>query len=279
MLGQLESVGCDMTALLGLVLGIAAVLATNMFVGDTIAALLKLDAAVIVFGGTAAALLVHATPRAILNAGRQFVWLIKPPSTDSIKLIQDIFEWSKIVRKSGFLALEPVAEELSDPFLKVGLDMLVSGKGTDELRDVLYQVGDVEDRENMQGGEVWEAAGGYAPTIGVLGAVLGLIHVMLRLSHPSELGGGIATAFVATVYGVGSANLMFFPLGNRLKSIAGSRTIYREIATEGILLLSNQNMNPLRLRERLENMLESRRRAGLEKETPSGEANTRAEAA
>ncbi len=268
-----------MTALLGMVLGIAVVLATNMFEGDTISVLLKLDAAVIVFGGTMAALLVHATPRAIVNAGRQLGWLVRPPSTDSIKLIQDIFEWSHVVRKNGFLALEPVVEEQSDPFLKVGLDMLVSGKGTDELRDVLYQVGDVEDRENVQGGEVWEAAGGYAPTIGVLGAVLGLIHVMLRLSHPSELGEGIATAFVATVYGVGSANLIFFPLGNRLKAIAGSRTIYREIATEGILLLSNQNMNPLRLRERLENMLESRRRAGLEKEMAAGESGMGTEAA
>jgi chemotaxis protein MotA len=197
-----------------------------------------------------------------------------------VQLIQDMYDWSTLMRNSSALALEDAAEETSDQFLKIGLEQIVAGQSHDDVRDVLYKLGDIEDRENTEGANVWEAAGGYAPTVGILGAVLGLIHVMLRLDHPSELGGGIATAFVATIYGVGAANLVFFPLGNRLKAIAGGRTTYREIATEGLLQLSKGNANPIRLRERLENMLESRRRAGLDHNADAaGESPAEKEAA
>lgn len=250
-----------MSAIFGILMGIGVIFLTNNLEGDPFQALFKLDAACVVFGGTIAALLVHADWRAIVNAVKQLRWLVRPPTTDPIKLIKDVCTWAQTARKNSLLALDAEAREMTDKFIRVGLEMVVSGSEYEDLRDVLYQIGDVEDRENMQGGEIWEAAGGYAPTIGVLGAVLGLIHVMLRLDHPSDLGPGIATAFVATVYGVGSANAMFFPLGNRLKAVAGARTVYREIATEGLLLLA-QNKSPLVIRERLENMLESRRRVG-----------------
>jgi chemotaxis protein MotA len=250
-----------MSAIVGVILGIFIVFATNAMEGDPMQALIKGDAAMIVFGGSFAALLVHVDYRSIITACKQVSWLVKPPPTDAIRLIHNMYDWAGIARSKGFLALEATADEIDDSFLKTGMNMVVSSSTYDELRDVLYQIGDVEDRENSLGGEVWEAAGGYAPTIGVLGAVMGLIHVMLNLSHPSTLGPGIATAFVATVYGVGSANIIFFPLGNRLKSIARGRSVYREIATEGLLLLTKQT-SPIRLRERLENMLESRRKAG-----------------
>ncbi|MEX1663276.1 flagellar motor protein [uncultured Thioclava sp.] len=256
-----------MSAILGILLGISAIILTSQLEGDPLLALFKVDAAVIVFGGSISALLVHAEWRSIVNAVKQASWLVKPPPTDTVKLIGDMYDWAGIMRSSSALALEDAADEVDDQFLKVGLGLIVAGQSYEEVRDVLYTLGDIEDRENGQGGEIWEAAGGYAPTIGVLGAVLGLIHVMLRLNHPDELGPGIATAFVATIYGVGAANLVFFPLGNRLKAIAGGRTTYREMATEGLLQLSKGTTNPMRLRERLENMLESRRRSGLDQET------------
>lgn len=253
-----------MSAILGTVLGLIIIFMTNQLEGDPVSALLKADAAMIVFGGTGAALLVHADWRAIVTAVKQIGWLVRPPSTDPIKLIKDVVEWAKQVRAANGSTnlLQDVADDENDLFIKVALEMIASGKKVKEVRDTLYQIGDVEDRENMQGGEIWEAAGGYAPTIGVLGAVMGLIHVMLRLDHPSGLGPGIATAFVATVYGVGSANLFFIPLGNRLKAIAGARTVYREIATEGLILLA-QKSSPLVIGEKMENLLESRRRNGL----------------
>lgn len=247
-----------MFAIVGIILGIVVVLGTNQLEGDPISALLKGGAAVIVFGGTLSALLVHCGPRDIISATKRLSWLVKPPNTDTGKFIEDISEWSSINRSRGILALEEVADNLDDRFIKTGLTMIVNNQPFDDLRDTLFLVGDVEDREFAVAGEVWEAAGGYAPTIGVLGAVLGLIHVMINLNHPSTLGIGIATAFVATVYGVGSANLIFFPLGSRLKAIAGGRTVYREIAIEGLLLL-RKGSSPLIIRERLENLLESRR--------------------
>lgn len=260
-----------MSAIIGVILGISTILLTSQLEGDPLTSLLKMNAALIVFGGTFAALLVHAEWRAIVSAFKQVAWLIRRPPTDPVKLIQDMYDWSSAVRGASALALEDAAEETNDQFLKVGLGLIVAGQSQDDVRDVLYKLGDIEDRENAEGGNVWEAAGGYAPTVGILGAVIGLIHVMLRLDHPQELGSGIATAFVATVYGVGSANLIFFPLGNRLKAIAGGRTTYREIATEGLLQLSKGNANPIRLRERLENMLESRRRTGLDQREAAAE--------
>jgi chemotaxis protein MotA len=267
-----------MSAIIGMVMGILIIIGANFLEGDPLQSLVKGDAFLIVFGGTFAALLVHVDYRSIITAGKQLSWLVKPPPTDTIKLIQDMYSWSGIARSKGFLALESVADEAEDQFIKTGLTMVVASAPYEDLRDVLYQIGDVEDRENSLGGEVWESAGGYAPTIGVLGAVMGLIHVMLNLSHPAGLGPGIATAFVATVYGVGSANLIFFPLGNRLKSIGGGRSVYREVATEGLLLLSKQ-VSPIRLRERLENMLESRRRPGLNDEANATPETAQQEAA
>ncbi|TMV87233.1 flagellar motor protein [Thioclava sp. BHET1] len=262
-----------MSAILGIILGITVILLTGVMEGDPLMSLFKLDAACIVFGGSFSAVLVHAEFRAIINAIKQVRWLVKPPPTDSVALIRDLHNWAGQMRTSSALALEAASEEVSDQFLKVGLGLIVAGQSFEEVRDVLYTVGDIEDRENAEGGAIWEALGGYAPTIGVLGAVMGLIHVMLRLDHPDELGDGIATAFVATIYGVGGANLIFFPLGNRLKAIAGGRTTYREIAIEGLLQLAKGNANPIRLRERLENMLESRRRSGLARELDEADAD------
>jgi chemotaxis protein MotA len=261
-----------MSAIIGIITGLFVLFGANWMSGDSFVALMKPDAALIVFGGTTAALLVHADFSAIKNAFKHLSWLVKPPNTDAIKLIEEFQEWARIVRKdNSFLGLQEVAANISDRFLEISIESLLANTPGDEIRDLLYRVGDVEDREFLLSGEIWEAAGGYAPTIGVLGAVLGLIHVMLRLNHPSELGGGIATAFVATVYGVGSANLIFFPLGHRLKMIAGGRTVYREIATEGFLLL-REKTNPRRIRSSLEQMLESRRRAALvEKEEKAQE--------
>lgn len=254
-----------MTAIIGCVLALAALFGANLMEGNGLAALIKLDAAIIVFGGTGAALLIHADINAIKNAFRHLVWLLKPPNTDPIQLIENLQEWGTAVRAgNGFLALQETVDSQEDRFLKIGLEALLKNTPPDDMRDVLFRVGDVEDREFFQSGEIWEAAGGYAPTIGVLGAVLGLIHVMLRLNHPSELGGGIATAFVATVYGVGSANLLFLPLGHRLKAIAGARAVYREIAIEGIIML-RAKVNPRRIRDVLEQMLESRRLAVLDR--------------
>jgi chemotaxis protein MotA len=260
-----------------MVLGVAVVLATNHLEGDPASTLMNAGAAVIVYGGTFAALLVHFRPRDITSSVKRLSWLIRPPNTDTVRFIEDITEWSNISRSRGVLALEEVADNLNDRFVKNGLTMIVNNQPFEEVRNTLFLIGELEDREYDVAGNVWEAAGGYAPTIGVLGAVLGLIHVMINLDHPGSLGIGIATAFVATVYGVGTANLIFFPLGSRLKAIAGGRTVYRDIALEGLLLLW-KGASPLIIRERLESLLESRRRDAPLSEEPAGDAGGQFEA-
>ena len=252
-----------MTAIVGIVVGLLVIFLANGMEGDPAIVLIKSGAAMIVFGGTFAAVLVDSGPASMLAAVRGLLWLIRPPRTDGAAFIEDLTEWARTSRAKGALSLEPVIDEVADRFVKIGLRNFVDGRAYEELRDTLYLVGEVEDREHEVCSQVWEAAGGYAPTIGVLGAVLGLIHVMLNLSHPELMGGGIATAFVATVYGVGSANLIFLPLGARLKSIVRARMTYREMVIQGLLLMKKE-APPMAIRDQLEALLESRRKVRKE---------------
>jgi chemotaxis protein MotA len=256
------------TAVIGVIAGVVILFLANALEGDPAIVLLKSGAAMIVFGGTFAAMLVDSGLANLVAAVRGLLWLVKPPRTDPCAFIEDITDWSRTARGKGPLALEPIADEVPDRFIKLGLRNIIDGRSYDEMRDTLFLVGEVEDREYEVRGQVWEAAGGYAPTIGVLGAVLGLIHVMLNLNRPDLLGTGIATAFVATVYGVGGANLIFLPLGARLKSIAKARTTFREMVIEGMLLMKKE-AGPMVIRDRLESLLESRRKVRVE--TPAAE--------
>ena len=254
-----------MTAFIGIILGVLVVLMANHAEGDSPDVLLKTGAAIIVFGGTFAALLVHGGARRLLGAVKALRFLIKPPATDSWKFLNDVCQWADVARKNGIISLEAEADQLTDRYLKIGLSMMVNNEPYERVRETLFMAGDVEDRDGESAAELWEAAGGYAPTIGVLGAVLGLINVMLHLDHPSELGPGIATAFVATVYGLFSANVVFIPVGARLKTIAASRAAFREVAMEGMLMLSRQE-SPLRIRTFLEHLLDPRRKGGGDEE-------------
>ncbi len=252
-----------MFAILGIGLGVFIVFLANHLEGDPIVALLKMDAALIVFGGTFAALMIHAGLRDLLSAIRCLAWVVRPPKTDAPAFIDEVAGWARTARAKSVLALEADADTNSDHFTKVGLRALVDGRSYEDIRETLILVSDTEERQNSVAGEVWEAAGGYSPTIGVLGAVLGLIHVMMNMNHPDLLGIGIATAFVATVYGVGGANLIFLPLGARMRSIARHRMMYRELVMEGLLMLKKE-ASPMLIKDRLETLLESRLQARKE---------------
>jgi chemotaxis protein MotA len=147
-------------------------------------------------------------------------------------------DWSLVARRDGVLALEARVDELEDPFLKKGLQMLVDGASAEKIREVM----DVEihswEQLRWQSARVWEAAGGYSPTIGIIGAVLGLMHVMQNLAEPSKLGAGIAVAFVATIYGVAFANLFFLPIANKLKGIIMRQTDMHEMIVDGLMAIA-----------------------------------------
>jgi chemotaxis protein MotA len=227
-----------MSGIIGIVLALAMVVLGSLADGDPISALFSVTAALIVFGGTFAALLTQFGFVAMLAGLTRVMWLIKPPTTNLHAFIERCAGWSNTARAQGPLALEGALGEVADPFEKKGLQMIIDNTPREDLEPTLAAIADNASRLDHTAGEVWEAAGGYSPTIGVMGAVLGLIHVMLRLDHPEELGAGIATAFVATIYGVGGANLIFLPLGTRLAAMAEARERERHIIIQGFLLIA-----------------------------------------
>ena len=201
--------------------------------------LLQLTAFVIVIGGTAGAVMLQSSAKIFLQGMKLAKWIILPPRANPQNLITLVLTWSSTARKGGLLALEPQLEELQDAFTKKGLQMLVDGAEPEKIREALEVEIATYEKHHLDASKVWQAAGGYAPTIGIIGAVLGLIHVMENLSDPAKLGGGIAVAFVATVYGVGSANLFFLPMSNKLRSIVEQEVIMREMLIEGLVSIAN----------------------------------------
>ena len=150
-----------------------------------------------------------------------------------------ISTWSQIARRDGVLLLENHMYSEQDPFVKTALRLVIDGTPPEKIRDICNV--DINRYESAQRNavKIWEAAGGYAPTVGILGAVLGLIHVMENLSDPARLGSGIAVAFVATIYGVGFANLLFLPVANKLKALVQLQTTRREMVVEGVVGIAN----------------------------------------
>lgn len=200
----------DILSLLGLVLGIVAVLLGQWLEGGAILSLFQLTAFVIVMGGTCGALLLQ-TPWPVFSlALRMLPWIWWKPDFSAPQLLESLVDWSKIARRDGFLALDSQLSNQRDPLVIKGLQMLVDGFDAHHIREVMQVEIQAYERVCWPAARVWEAAAGYAPTIGMLGAVIGLVQVMERLGDPEQLGAGIAVAFISTVYGVGSANLIFF---------------------------------------------------------------------
>jgi len=244
----------DRISLAGLALGVAAIVVGQVLEGGHVGSLLQPTAALIVLGGTLGAVMLQSPISVFVSGMRMAVWVIFPPSVDPQQLISDIGRWSQIARKEGLLALEAQISMLADPFARRGLQLLVDGAEPERLREVMeVEIGAYEN--NLKAGsKVWESAGGYSPTIGILGAVMGLIHVMENLSDPAKLGSGIAVAFVATIYGVGAANLVFLPVAKKLMANIARLVTYREMLVDGLVGIANGD-NPRIVESRLRGYL------------------------
>ncbi|KZY77076.1 flagellar motor protein, partial [Oleiphilus sp. HI0069] len=157
--------------------------------------------------------------------------------------IEKVISWSMRARKEGLLGLESSVEKEDEPFAGKGLQLLVDGAEPEVIRNVLELDLISKERHDLSSAKIYDGMGGYSPTIGIIGAVMGLIHVMSNLADPSSLGAGIATAFVATIYGVAFANLLFFPVGSKLKSVIQRQSQYREMLIEGLVAIS-EGENP-----------------------------------
>ena len=228
----------DSISVLGLILALAAIILGQSLEGGHISSLIQPTAFMIVVGGTIGAVLLQS-PLSVFREGlRMGKWVFFPPRQDYESLIALIVGWSQIARREGLLALERNVNTQDDPFRRRGLQMLVDGIDPALLREALEIENDAWAARKRSAARIWESAGGYSPTIGILGAVLGLIHVMENLSDPTRLGAGIAVAFVATIYGVGMANLVLLPVSKKLLSHISALAAQREMFIDGITGIS-----------------------------------------
>jgi chemotaxis protein MotA len=254
--------------LIGIVVALFAILVGNVLEGGHLGGMVGGPAALIVIGGTIGAVMVQFPLGTLAGALRAAALTFRKPAHDGKQLIDEIVDYANRARRDGILALEKVAATASNPFLAKALIMAVDGADSTTLRETMeITIGQYEEH-GEDGAKAFEAAGGYSPTIGIIGAVLGLIHVMSNLSDINAVGSGIASAFVATIYGVAAANLVFLPLGGRIKLALREEVTLRELTLVGVLAIQ-EGMNPKLVRERLAEFVHT---TDSPKKTPVAEA-------
>ncbi|RDI97749.1 flagellar motor protein [Dyella solisilvae] len=244
----------DLVSLIGTILAFVVVIVGTILKGSSVEALWNPAAFVIVFLGTIAALLVQNPGKVLKNALAMFPLVYKPPRHQPSDLISRIVGWSEISRRQGLLGLEPQIESESDTFVRKGLQLLVDGSEPEAIRGVLEVEVGAREHTDLAAAKVFENAGIFSPTMGIIGAVMGLMAVMQNLADPSKLGHGIAAAFVATIYGVALANLLMLPMSARLKGIVHKQTQMREILVEGLVAIA-EGSNPRQIESKLQGYL------------------------
>ena len=225
----------DKISLAGIAIGLIAIIGGQVLEGGHVTSLVQPTALLIVLGGTLGAVLLQSPFHVFKRGMRMAQWVWVPPVIEQKRLIDQILTWSQQSRREGLLALENYIPAIKDEFIRKGLQLLVDGADPERIRELMeVQINTFED-EWRQSAKIWESAGGYSPTIGILGAVMGLIHVMENLSDPTKLGAGIAVAFVATIYGVGLANLVYLPIAGKLKYYISRMVASREMLIDGLV--------------------------------------------
>jgi chemotaxis protein MotA len=244
----------DILSITGLLLAIASVLVGAVLKGAGLHSLLSWAALVIVVGGTFAAIMVQTPLNVMRHAFGILPWMFNPPALDPQLLIRKIVEWSVISRKQGLLGLEAQLEKERDSFVRKGLQLVIDGGEPDAIRNSLEVELNTREAADTRAAKVFEGMGVYAPTLGIIGAVLGLMAVMQNLADPSKLGKGIAAAFTATVYGIGLANLFFLPIAAKLKTAVQAQSHVREMVIEGMISIA-QGENPRSIESKLHGYL------------------------
>jgi len=240
----------DIGTIIGISLGFFAIIGGFLMEGGHVAAVLQPTAAVIVFGGTWAAVIMQFPLGDVARAFKDLRKAVFPPTADLMHVVEEMVKYAQRARKEGVVALETDAESASDPFLAKALRLAVDGSEAKVIRESMEVEMDRMEAEDDIGPKVFDAAGGFAPTIGILGAVLGLIHVMQNLSDPSKLGAGIAVAFVATVYALFAANILYLPLAGRIRSRCKAAHREHELVLTGVIAIV-EGENPRIIEDKL----------------------------
>lgn len=244
----------DLLSLSGLTVAIVAVLLGQHLEGGSVTTLLNGPAILIVVGGSIGATMLQSPLPVFVRAMAMLVWVIRPPQFQAEAQMKEIIKWAQLARREGLLGLEDVVETVRNAYARKGLQLVIDGNDPETIRETLELDAMARERHDMNAAKVIDGMGGYAPTLGILGAVLGLIEVMNNLADPARLGQGIAVAFVATVYGVGLANLVFIPTANKLKALVREESRIKELVTVGIMAIA-AGENPRVVEARLQGLM------------------------
>ncbi|MDH3326668.1 MAG: flagellar motor protein [Gammaproteobacteria bacterium] len=241
----------DILSLIGALIAIIALFLGQTLDGGSFSSLINAPALLIVVGGSLGAIMVQVPVELFVRATVMFRWVFFPPTIDLNKSINRIVTWSEIARREGILGLDKATQNETDIFSRKAVQLLVDGRDPSIIRSTLEVEIETEEEFDFAAAKIYESMGGYTPTLGILGAVMGLIHVMENLSDPGNLGAGIATAFVATIYGVGLANLFLIPVSKKLKRIVMNKSREKEMIMEGLICIA-QGENPRNIFVRLQ---------------------------
>jgi chemotaxis protein MotA len=255
----------DLATFAGLLLAVLGILGGLLLEGGRVADVLQLTAALIVVAGTAGAVMVTTPPALLIASLKRIQDVLWDRTPSTVLAMGQLLDFAQKARRTGIVSLERDTENLTDPFFRKALLLAVDGMDLQDLRQVMELEIEIAARRAESEAKVFETAGGYAPTIGIIGAVLGLIQVMKHLEDIERVGHGIAVAFVATVYGVGLANLVLLPMGNKLKARLERAVHFKEMILEGVIAIA-EGMNPKLIESKLEAFLEEangeRKRSG-----------------
>ncbi|MBK6656703.1 MAG: flagellar motor protein [Proteobacteria bacterium] len=244
----------DLLSLSGVAVAIIAVLLGQHLEGGSITTLLNGPAILIVVGGSIGATMLQSPMPVFVRAMSMLVWVVRPPLVQPETQLKEIVRWAQLARREGLLGLEDVVESVRDAYARKGLQLVIDGNDPETIRETLELDAMARERHDLNAARVIDGMGGYAPTLGILGAVMGLIEVMNNLADPAMLGQGIAVAFVATVYGVGLANLVFLPTANKLKALVREQSRHKELLTVGIMAIAAGD-NPRSVEARLQGLI------------------------
>jgi chemotaxis protein MotA len=253
------------TTLVGLILGFGALLVSNLLEGGSPARLINVPAAVIVFGGTIGTAFIAFPPSTVLGMPKTIMQIFKHKLPNTAQLISLLVELADKARRQGLLSLEEEEQKLTDPFMKKGLQLVVDGTDPETVRHLLETETMRMAERHFRASAILEAMGGYAPTMGIIGTVMGLVNVLSHAEDPSEMAASIATAFLATFYGVATANLLWLPLASKLKEANQEEVLVRHIMADGILAIQAGD-NPRVVRTKLESSLPPKERGREVKE-------------
>jgi chemotaxis protein MotA len=245
----------DPAAIVGVVLGFVAVFGTQILEGGSPASILLIPPLFLIFVGSAGASLASNTLPGMIGGIKWLIYALTAKKTDPESVVEPLVKMAERARREGLLALEAEMEKVDDPFMKKGLQMAVDGTDPDDLYEILTAEVKSKKASAKSGASFWTDAGGYSPTIGIIGTVVGLVHVLENLSDPSKLGHLIAGAFVATLWGVMSANIMFLPFGKRITVVAANEAARMELVIDGVLAIqagANPRVVATKLRSKMQ---------------------------